>query len=61
MESFEQCISEGRYVDTIRDNIAVASQNGVNSTPTFFINGSRLNGAFPLATFQQQIEAILGS
>ncbi len=61
MESFEQCVSEGRYVDTIRDNIAIASQNGVNSTPTFFINGSRLNGAFPLSTFQQQIETILGS
>lgn len=61
MESFEQCVSDARHADTIRDNIAIASQNGVNSTPTFFINGSRLNGAFPLATFQQQIETLLGS
>lgn len=61
MDSFETCVAEARHVDMIRDNIQIASSNGVSSTPTFFINGARLNGAFPLSTFQQQIESQLGS
>lgn len=61
MESYETCVSEARHNDLIRENIQVASRNGVSSTPTFFINGTPLKGAFPLATFQQQIESQLGS
>jgi protein-disulfide isomerase len=61
MDAFEACVAEARYNDMIRDNIQVASSNGVSSTPTFFINGTPLKGAFPLATFQQQIESQLGS
>ena len=61
METYEACVAEARYNDMIRDNIQVASSNGVSSTPTFFINGTPLKGAFPLATFQQQIESQLGS
>ena len=61
MDSFAACVAEARHVDLIRDNIKAASSNGVSSTPTFFINGSRLNGAFPISTFQQQIESQLGS
>lgn len=60
-EEFGQCVAEARYVDLIRDNIDVASRNGVSSTPTFFINDSLVKGALPLTTFQQRIEALLGS
>ncbi len=56
LNSFNQCLAEGRYQDVIRDNIEAASQIGVNSTPTFFINGQKLKGNLPLAQFQQQIE-----
>lgn len=56
LDRFNECLAEGRYQDVIRDNIAAASQMGVNSTPTFFINGQKLKGNLPLAQFQQQIE-----
>lgn len=61
MNAFETCVAEARHNDLIRDNVQAASSNGVSSTPTFFINGTMLKGAFPLATFQQQIESRLGS
>ncbi len=60
-EEFGQCVAEARYVDMIRDNIDVASRNGVTSTPTFFLNDSIIKGAVPFATFQQRIGALLGS
>jgi protein-disulfide isomerase len=59
MASFNECLAEGRYEDVIRDNIAAASQMGVNSTPTFFINGQKLKGNLPWPQFQQQIESWL--
>jgi len=60
-EEFGQCVTEGRHVKLIQDNIDIASRNSVTSTPTFFINDSPIKGALPLATFQQRIEALLGS
>jgi protein-disulfide isomerase len=32
----------------------------VSATPTFFINGRKLEGAYPFSAFQQQITALLG-
>lgn len=59
MMAFSSCVDNGRYDDTIRRNIRVANGVGVNSTPTFFINGRKISGAQPLSVFQQQIEAAL--
>lgn len=56
IDAFNQCLSEGRYHDIIRDNIAVAQQMGINSTPTFFINDQKVKGNIPWPQFQQQID-----
>jgi protein-disulfide isomerase len=61
MEAFAACVDDGRYNEIIRRNMRVAQGLDVNSTPTFFINGREMNGAQPLAAFQQQIEAALNS
>lgn len=58
IEQFTQCVNETRYNAMVRANMRAAANNGVSSTPTFFINNSRINGAFPLATFQQRIDAL---
>jgi len=56
MDSFNDCLAEGRYEDTIAQNVEAARLMGVNSTPTFFINGQKVKGNLPWAQFQQQIE-----
>ncbi|MCB8945754.1 MAG: DsbA family protein [Ardenticatenaceae bacterium] len=61
MAAFTECVDDGRYDDTITRNIRVANGLRVNSTPTFFINDRRLEGAQPFAIFQQQIDAALNS
>lgn len=58
MTTFTQCVDAGRYNDVISDNIRIARQNSVSSTPTFFLNDAPLRGAFPFDTFKQRIDAL---
>lgn len=39
-------LDENRYGDLIRRHIASGLRSGVNTTPTFYINGRRHNGGF---------------
>lgn len=57
MDTFLQCLEAGRYNQVINDNITAARANRVSATPTFFVNGRILEGAYPLSVFQQRIEA----
>ncbi|KAA3665533.1 MAG: hypothetical protein DWQ04_00105 [Chloroflexi bacterium] len=59
MTSFTQCVSEGRYNDVIQENMSVARNNRINSTPNFFVNGEKLEGNQPFSIFQQRIESYL--
>lgn len=58
-QTFETCMDEGRYDEIVQQNMDAASSVGANSTPTFYINGSPLRGAYPFATFQEQIEGLI--
>jgi protein-disulfide isomerase len=59
VDAFSECIDDGRYNNTVQLNSIAAAETGVNSTPTFFINGKVLPGNQPLPAFQQEINAIL--
>jgi len=66
--AFERCLGTEKYKPQIQADIAFANslptENGepaVGGTPTFFINGTRLVGAYPLSTFQQIIDAQLAA
>lgn len=61
MESFEECIDSNRYRSVVQRNMSVAAGAGVAATPTFFINGQKVEGNLPLANFQQQLDRLLGS
>lgn len=59
-EAFESCFEEGVFRNTVQRNIRAATSAGVRSTPSFFLNDLFLEGNYPLATFQQQINGLLG-
>lgn len=59
-EAFNACFQEGKYNNTVQENVIAAAAVGVDSTPTFFINDVMLRGNQPLTAFQQQINAIIG-
>ena len=57
-EAFDTCLDNGRYADTVSNDVAEGIQFGITGTPTFFINGNRLVGAQPFSVFQQTIEQL---
>ena len=54
--AFEDCLAGEKYKDVIQKDLDFAINLGVNSTPTFFINGLAVVGAQPLEVFKQVIE-----
>jgi len=68
VQAFEKCMTSHKYKQFILDDIeyagslppdTVAGEAGVGGTPTFFINGRRLGGAYPLESFKEIIDAEL--
>ena len=61
-ESFEQCLTDQKLLDDISAVRARAADTfGVNSTPTFFINGKKMSGGPTLDEFDKAFGSILKS
>lgn len=58
-EMFDECLDSGKYADFVRDQTSLARQFGVQSTPSFMINGQVMIGAQPFEAFRQVIEQLL--
>ncbi|MFP6665293.1 MAG: thioredoxin domain-containing protein [Deltaproteobacteria bacterium] len=50
------CFASGETRDQVEATLAEAEALGVNSTPTFFVNGRKLSGAQPLEAFSDLID-----
>ncbi len=66
--AFKTCLTTEKYKAQVQADLDYANslptENGeaaVSGTPTFFINGTRLVGAYPLAAFKQIIDADLAA
>ena len=59
-DALTACVEDGRYNSNIQQNIQNANNAGINSTPSFFVNGELVRGNLPLANFQQLIETEAG-
>ncbi len=58
-KTFNECLDSGKYTDLVQSQTSIARQIGVQSTPSFVINGKALIGAQPFAAFQQVIDGLL--
>jgi len=56
-EVFENCLQSGRYRSEIEKDLEEGWRAGINSTPTFVINGKAFSGAAPL----DKLETIIGN
>jgi protein-disulfide isomerase len=56
MTRFDDCLANHTYQAYVQANSDFAVKTGVNSTPTFFINGLAVIGAQPLDVFKQVID-----
>ncbi len=57
--SFNRCLAEERYLDRLNQDILHGRELGVNSTPSFLINGKLVVGALPFEQFAAEIEQAL--
>lgn len=57
--AFNECMDTGKYTQAVQEMSQVARQIGVQSTPSFAINGKALVGAQPFDAFKQVIEEYL--
>lgn len=58
-QTFNECLDSGKYTSLIQQDTRTAQSLGVQSTPTFLVNGRPVIGAQPFETFQQAIESFL--
>lgn len=56
VEEFTACLDSGKFDEFIQSDMEFAFNLGVQSTPTFFINGLALVGAQPLPNFKNLID-----
>ncbi|MBU1124833.1 MAG: DsbA family protein [Candidatus Omnitrophica bacterium] len=55
-EAFSACRNDPQVAKAVESDIEDATKFGVQGTPSFFINGRYINGAYPFELFQQIIE-----
>ncbi len=59
-ESFEACLKRQDIYDAITQVKDGGAKLGVDSTPTFFINGQKRAGALPIGEFEKILDPLLG-
>ncbi len=59
MEKYKKDMESAELKKQVQDEMAMGKTVGVRGTPAFFINGTRLVGAQPIAKFKQVIDAEL--
>lgn len=58
-QQFGSCLDSHRYAGKVRDETGEGDRLGVRTTPTFFINGRKVEGALPLEGFRTVIDEAL--
>jgi protein-disulfide isomerase len=59
--AFAVCLDGGRFRAAVDRDLQEGRALGVQGTPTFFVNGTRLVGAQPIETFRGAVEQALRS
>jgi protein-disulfide isomerase len=52
-DQFKACMSNSTLENQVRASRLLGEQYGVKSTPTFFINGTKVEGALPISSFEK--------
>ena len=57
---FAGCLDERRYAAAVEADVAQARALGIRATPTFLINGQKLEGARSVEVFRAAVKDALG-
>jgi len=56
---FNNCLDSGKYQNEVQQDFTDGALAGVTGTPTFFINGQKVEGVIPESAFRKIINEIL--
>jgi len=56
---FNACVDTGQYLPEVQRQHNEGAARGVKATPSFFINGKKIEGAAPYAEFKAAVDAAL--
>ncbi len=56
---FNRCLDSNQHLEKVTRDSSEARGLGVNATPTFFVNGQRIEGAQPYEAFKATVDAQL--
>ncbi len=59
MNKFTACFNSKKYLSDIQKNLADGRELGIKGTPTWFINGHKIEGDIPYNIFIQIIEGLI--
>ena len=58
-EKFNRCVDSGQHLQQVQASYSIAQGRGVSQTPTFFINGKKVEGNYPFDDFSKMIDEAL--
>lgn len=61
VDEFRSCFKSNKYDDELQQGLVYGKRAGIGGTPTFLINGKKVEGALPFSTFEMEIEAALAA
>jgi len=61
LNQFDKCMSTNKYLAKVRHDVDAAGKLGVNSTPTLFLDGKKLENAPDYGYFRVKIEEALNA
>lgn len=56
LDSFNECVKAGRYRSVVTNDFVAGKRLGVQATPTFFINGHKVQGVIPKEIWEKIID-----
>jgi protein-disulfide isomerase len=56
---FEQCMDEEKHKETVDQDMVNAQKDGVHATPTFIINGEKVEGTQPFSVLKHILQEML--
>jgi len=59
-EELLACLASGTYAEAVEEVIEIAHELGVRGTPTFFVEGLAIPGAYPYQVFRGILDWVLG-
>lgn len=57
-KDFRECLSRPQITDLINEDFVIGVGSGVRGTPTFFVNGIKVEGAIPFDVWERYINAV---